>query len=142
MLRTCRICNEEKPTEAFNKKGAYLQSYCKECQRAYTRQHYARNKEAYKARAVAHNKEVDELFRKLKSERKNRPCMDCGKTYPPYVMDFDHRDGLTKCYTLAATNHAVGRATLEAEMEKCDVVCANCHRIRTHNRKVVNTPVS
>lgn len=64
---------------------------------------------------------------------KSGPCADCGKNYPPYVMDFDHRDPAEKSYGLARmAMMAIPR--ILAEIAKCDAVCANCHRERTHNR--------
>jgi hypothetical protein len=60
------------------------------------------------------------------------PCADCGERYPACAMDFDHRDPVTK---LSAVTRMVGRATTEAilaEAAKCDIVCANCHRVRTN----------
>ena len=50
-------------------------------------------------------------------------------------MDFDHRDPSTKCFGLS---HAIFQAwsNVLAEIDKCDVVCANCHRIRTHKPAV------
>src|SRR5882672_3695163 len=60
------------------------------------------------------------------------PCLDCGGTFPPHVMDFDHRDPATKSFSLAADKVLLkNRALLEIEVSKCDVICANCHRIRT-----------
>ena len=60
------------------------------------------------------------------------PCADCGKTYPPYVMDFDHRDPSTKSFSLLADKALLkNRNVLIAEVAKCDVVCANCHAERT-----------
>lgn len=60
------------------------------------------------------------------------PCLDCGRRFPPHVMDFDHRDPTTKLFSLAAENVLLkNRAVLAAEAAKCDVICANCHRIRT-----------
>lgn len=62
---------------------------------------------------------------------KDRPCADCGIKYPPWVMDFDHRDESEKKFAISKTNHRA-KSVLEAEINKCDVVCANCHRHRTH----------
>ena len=60
------------------------------------------------------------------------PCMDCGNTYPPYVMDFDHRDPATKLFSLLADKALLkNHDALLAEVAKCDVVCANCHAVRT-----------
>lgn len=58
--------------------------------------------------------------------------MDCGRTFPPHGMDFDHRDPKTKSFRLTVGNtYLKNRAALEAEVAKCDVICGNCHRIRT-----------
>jgi hypothetical protein len=67
---------------------------------------------------------------------KDVPCMDCGNKYPPYVMDFDHRPDSNKKFDVSSG--AVGtysRAVVLEEAGKCDVVCANCHRERTHKRR-------
>jgi transcription elongation factor Elf1 len=64
-------------------------------------------------------------------EQKNKPCMDCGISYPYYVMDFDHRNPSEKSGNLAR----MGASPFEeiiAEIAKCDLVCANCHRERTY----------
>jgi hypothetical protein len=68
-------------------------------------------------------------------EAKDVPCADCGQSYPYYVMDFDHVRG-TKAFNLAtAVRKASGNfKKLFDEIAKCDVVCANCHRERTHQR--------
>ena len=58
--------------------------------------------------------------------------MDCGKKYPPYIMDFDHRDPELKVGSIAELVAKADSSLLLAEIEKCDVVCANCHRERTY----------
>lgn len=61
---------------------------------------------------------------------KSGPCTDCGVSYPPYVMHFDHRDPSTKLFNVGKMGgHPM--ATVLAEVEKCDLVCANCHAERT-----------
>ena len=65
---------------------------------------------------------------------KDRPCADCGQWYPPYVMDLDHVRG-EKSRAVRKMVGKVGMQRLVAEVAKCDVVCANCHRIRTHARR-------
>lgn len=63
---------------------------------------------------------------------KSQPCMDCGKTYPPVVMDFDHRPGEEKLFNVAkAMADRRGMKKVLDEIAKCDLVCSNCHRIRT-----------
>ena len=65
---------------------------------------------------------------------KDVPCLDCKKSYPHYVMDFDHlRDkkfNLCKALASRRTLRIVKEETL-----KCEIVCSNCHRIRTYKRK-------
>jgi hypothetical protein len=65
---------------------------------------------------------------------KNRPCMDCGGRFPPECMDFDHRDPKTKNMNVGAMWSMKWERVL-AEIALCDLVCANCHRIRTFARR-------
>lgn len=66
---------------------------------------------------------------------KDVPCADCGKQYPPCVMDFDHADSIKVDGVAKMIHKAVPIEKLVEEILKCDVVCANCHRIRTHKEK-------
>jgi hypothetical protein len=69
---------------------------------------------------------------------KARPCVDCGKSYPPYVMDFDHVPGRgAKLFNLSQVSKAgYSRERLTLEAAKCDVVCSNCHRERSWRRNL------
>lgn len=69
----------------------------------------------------------------LVEEMKARPCADCGRTFPKVCMDFDHVRGEKK-YTIGTAYRWLPMEKLKAEIEKCDVVCACCHRIRTESR--------
>lgn len=80
-------------------------------------------------------------FTSLVREAKNKPCVDCGVTYPYYVMHFDHRPGEIKSFELSKRSTR-GRVAIEAEILKCDVVCANCHAERSFQRKQQNIVVS
>lgn len=69
-------------------------------------------------------------------EAKHRPCADCDQRYPYYVMQFDHLGEEEKEDRISALAWVpVGEARLRAEMAKCEVVCANCHAERTHQRR-------
>ena len=78
--------------------------------------------------------ERQEMVRALKDV----PCADCGGSYPPFVMDFDHRLGTAK---LGGVSDMIfkdrGWEGIQVEISKCDVVCANCHRMRTHARSLL-----
>lgn len=92
--------------------------------------HYHKNKEVYKGRAAA----LRESLKQLVSEFKNKPCMDCKQKYPTWVMDLDHRDPSTKEFEIQKLVMNNNKPKLLIELEKCDVVCANCHRMRTARR--------
>jgi hypothetical protein len=62
------------------------------------------------------------------------PCGDCGLTYPPYVMQFDHLNPRTKTATVSQIKHHRLERVV-AEIAKCELVCANCHAVRTHKRR-------
>lgn len=65
---------------------------------------------------------------------KDFPCRDCGRSFPHYVMDLDHRPGEEKLFQLGTPKYSI-RLVL-AEIKKCDPVCANCHRERTHRQEI------
>ena len=67
-------------------------------------------------------------------EAKSAPCSDCGVSYPYYVMDFDHVRG-QKAFTIGRGINSASVEQVRAEIEKCDIVCANCHRIREHVKR-------
>lgn len=66
---------------------------------------------------------------------KDVPCFDCGIKYPPCAMDFDHRNPSEKKFSIG-NSHMANIATLKREIEKCDIVCANCHRVRTAKQRI------
>ncbi len=87
------------------------------------------NKDKIKQVSIRRN-----AFKEWYKSLKDKPCMDCGHKYPYYVMDFDHREN--KEYTLArcvVSGH--NKQRILKEISKCDLVCSNCHRERTHSRK-------
>lgn len=63
---------------------------------------------------------------------KNGPCRDCGQEFPPEAMDFDHVPG--RGGKLGGVGTRGTLAKIIAEARKCDLVCANCHRVRTRRR--------
>jgi hypothetical protein len=119
-MKRCPRCGETKPLEAFARKGPDgRQSYCRDCRRVYQRG---------RPRVL--------LAKRLVREAKKGPCADCGVEYPHYVMDFDHRPGAGKHANLSIlVKRGASRESILAEIAKCDLVCANCHRARTYRRR-------
>lgn len=96
------------------------------------KERYAADPEAALAVMAARRKQI----RGAVNAHKSQPCMDCKGKFHVVCMDFDHRDGVEKLDNVA-TMVAEGRplGLIEAEIAKCDVVCSNCHRIRTLMRR-------
>lgn len=90
------------------------------------RRYYLKNKQKYRERNILAVKRKNEYIKK----KREVPCMDCGIQYPHYVMEFDHRED-----KLFSVNANYGWAAIDKELEKCDVVCSNCHSIRTYLRR-------
>lgn len=64
---------------------------------------------------------------------KDVPCQDCHNRFPSICMDFDHTSD-NKSFDVS-TRKQYSIKTLLSEIAKCEIVCANCHRIRTKNRQ-------
>lgn len=101
-------------------------------QRAY----YAENREARLAyiRDYSAKKQVEK--REFIAELKSHPCHDCGGKFHACAMDFDHLEGESKIDSISTLmrNMRVTLKRLKEEVAKCELVCANCHRVRTYNR--------
>jgi hypothetical protein len=68
------------------------------------------------------------------NDMKSVPCADCDQTFPPICMDFDHIEEKSFDIAYAVVTSRRWSDILE-EVEKCELVCANCHRIRTQQRQ-------
>lgn len=131
-LKQCPRCGVVKPVSEYNSNKKYsdnLNPWCKSCKKQWSAEHYVANKEK-RSKQIRDRKQIN---RDIIDAAKNKPCADCGIQYPSYVMDLDHRPGEIKLTRVAVMlGHTI--ETLVAEIAKCDVVCANCHRERTHTR--------
>ncbi len=133
-MKTCSRCKQELPLDAFSIRRARSdgrQSYCRQCSRAYAAEHYRADKPQYYARNKTTREKITELIREFKT---SNPCTDCGVFYPFYVMDFDHLPQYEKLFELSRAPRCGSLTAVQEEMAKCDLVCANCHRVRTFTR--------
>jgi hypothetical protein len=150
--KRCTKCRKTKPLTEFyqrpsrssspDKAGAVLyRSDCKSCHRAVmkknSRAHYRDNTDYYRKRNRKRAREIMAFIRQFKEDRPT--CADCGLDHPWWRLDFDHLDGSEKtaCISQSGSRGWSIERVLE-EMEKCEVVCANCHRDRTHARNGVD----
>ena len=130
--KRCSKCKLEKDVGDFHTKYEKPQSQCKLCMKAASDAHYQRNKEKVKARSKERSERIlREVRIWLRSYFADHPCVDCTEA-DFRVLEFDHRDKSQKkdaVANLIRNGHPL--SVIVAEIQKCDVRCANCHRRRT-----------
>lgn len=105
---------------------------CVVCHREYEREYYRkriRDEEEF-GRVNTRRVRTEANLQKI-HQLKSQPCTDCGCTFPPVSMDFDHISNKIKGISYMVT---CSWESIQREIEKCELVCANCHRVRTWNR--------
>lgn len=136
-MRRCNQCGETKPLSEFgdHKGNPQGKSYmCKPCRRTYDNRRYKNNPQDGRDRSAKHKVIKYELNKTRIWAELQKPCVDCGLV-DPVVMEFDHRPNEKKLYNIGAmVGNTYSIATLDRELAKCDIVCANCHRHRTNKR--------
>ena len=137
-MKVCSKCQRAKGLTGFyvrhtgERAGQYY-NHCKECLKVRGKEYYHKNHVRQLALAVKRRRKYRKDLREFVDILKNKPCTDCGQVFPPYVMDFDHRRGEIKIGNVGTliSQTRFTKAKLIEEISKCDLVCANCHRIRT-----------
>jgi len=108
-------------------------SYCRDCQREVSRQHYVDNREECNRKRLERQRKQRKKLKELRDEMKRVPCTLCGEEHPSWAMDFDHRDPTLKDFSIGqASSVGWSKTRFLEEIKKCDVVCALCHRYLTH----------
>lgn len=126
-------CGKELPLEEFpfkNKSKGVRGTTCKSCMREYGKKHYQENKSKY-----LESKKLNQDKYRLRNRQyvydylKNNNCTDCGES-DPVVLEFDHKkDKEYNVSELIFTGCSTEK--LQKEIDKCEVVCSNCHKRRT-----------
>jgi hypothetical protein len=128
--RVCTKCGVEKEIEEFPLRNQFTlrrQSYCKDCRKEYGANWYERNKDYQKENARKHTTVYRDTIREyLWNYLRSHPCQSCGES-DPVVLEFHHLHSKNM-----AISELVTRITsiekLEEELQKTQVLCANCHR--------------
>ncbi len=132
MQKTCSTCKE---LPAQGRAGL-----CKPCKKEYNREWYKKNKGKHLLNVSANNRAYREQFDTIVQAAKSVPCKDCRESHPYYVMDFGHLPGSEKSWDVSRMrSYWIDLDVVRAEIAKCEVVCANCHRKRTFNRSHSST---
>lgn len=142
MIKSCIECAKQFPPTR-GKPHKFCSKLCRERNwRKNNREYLNANVRAYRKRRYAKDgrwRDDSPKATALKAwmiEIKSKPCRDCKGSFPVCCMDFDHRVGTTKSYNVGSMfAHHYARKLIETELEKCDLVCSNCHRIRTRDRR-------
>lgn len=82
-------------------------------------------------------RKLNERLLAIQQLKAGQPCVGCGQSFPYYVMDFDHRDPNSKTFQISsALKSNVAWDRILGEIAKCDLRCANCHRLRSEGVRV------
>jgi len=125
------MCGVEKPLTEFHRRYDGHQWWCRACRRAWDSRYHASVRELRKAQRADRRDRLVARMRQLKAAA----CMDCGGRFHPAAMTFDHRPGTEKLRDLATLAARGLTGLFERELAKCDLVCANCHAVRTFRRR-------
>ena len=128
----CALCGDVKPLEAFHRMGAGRQRYCKPCRRDWDAAYWARRRHFRMSQQRDRRRELREWISGIKS---STPCTDCGGYFHPAAMTYDHLPGHEKRDDISSLVAGGYRGAVVTEMAKCEIVCANCHAIRTFRRR-------
>jgi hypothetical protein len=120
-MKTCTRCHTAKELIAFPEKGGS----CRSCVSAKTKWHVLQNRASYDERR-------DSRIAEIRALKEQQACVVCHTQYPSYVLDYDHRDPFQKEFDISdAVKGHVAWSRILKEIEKCDLLCACCHRLRT-----------
>lgn len=128
LIKKCSRCKQLKPYSLFCKnkcKKDGFSTYCRECNKSYHQNHYDKHRSEYVLKHKNRRLLIREWFIELKSKLK---CSVCAENHPA-TLDFHHIDNTLKfkglCEMVAET---YSKEVILKEIEKCVVLCANCHR--------------
>ena len=129
--RRCASCGEQKPPSGFHDSRTGQFSYCRDCRNGYDRRYYEQRGRS--ARAVRQRLRTLRAREWVNSLKEGVACADCRQIFPAPVMHWDHLPGYAKVGCVSDLTSRRSTIVLE-ELKKCELVCANCHAIRTSAR--------
>jgi hypothetical protein len=131
-FKICTKCGENKPETSFGKTHGRLRSECNWCKALSARQWRENNRVKRSADRKRRLVELNEFINNMKDDK---PCADCNLPHSYWRLDFDHRNGEKKLFEISKLKAGLySKKKILEEIAKCDLVCANCHRLRTWNR--------
>lgn len=137
-MKTCSKCKVPKPLSEFNRNASKVDgvnTFCRECHNAHSKDYYAAHRTKMREQiSVTNRRSWDKRRVQMLEYLKDKWCTDCGIT-DIRVLEFDHlpQHGKTANVSSMLGGGWSWKRILE-EIAKCEIVCANCHRIRTIER--------
>lgn len=123
--KCCSRCGEDKPLDKFPKSKGKVRQPCRKCQRLYVRAHYNKNRKYYLEKQKARKEGIRAWILEIKSKLS---CIRCGESHIA-CTEFHHRDLEQKEEELSnVAGRGWKKERILEEIEKCDVLCSNCHR--------------
>lgn len=133
-IKQCSKCKEDKTEADFNwlnKAKNQKQYFCKDCMKSSRKKSYSKHKGKQIKRVEKRNKKVrEENKAKIVAYLTAHPCVDCGEN-DVIVLQFDHVRDKKKNSIAIMLQRAYSWETIEKEIAKCDIRCANCHIRKT-----------
>src|SRR5258708_25796977 len=136
-MKICTKCEVDYPApieDYFHKKHDAADGFqyrCKTCVAEFHKQHYQERTVYYKKKARKHNAEYRKRNLQFMIDYlKEHPCVDCGETNP-ILLDFDHVNGNKIANVSRMISSGSPFEIIKEEILKCEVHCANCHRLKT-----------
>src|SRR5215469_14140919 len=121
----------------FKDRSRYQSEEWKEYQRNYQRSWHQRHKAKRLARMYEKKAATYEYVQHIKSQLR---CVDCGERHPA-TLQFHHLNSEDKVFNISrAANRGVSLDRIKKEINKCIVLCANCHIIRHYNMRNQKQP--
>ena len=128
--KECKRCEKIKDVKLFSKssrrKDGY-QAWCKMCVKEHDHLKYMEDKGKHRSWNMSRR---DKYYDLVTAYLKEHPCVDCNEG-DPIVLEFDHRDPEIKDGEVTKLLSYASWERILVEIDKCDVVCSNCHRKRT-----------
>lgn len=130
-VKHCIKCKQDKDLSCFSnasRRKDGKQSYCKKCKATMDADSHKKNPAPVKE---GRKRSVDKAQKYVRELLQQSQCVDCGESNW-IVLEFDHLDD--KILSISKMIRGYSVESIKAEIAKCDIVCANCHRIRTYTR--------
>ena len=125
-VKACTSCGQTLPVTKFKRRAST------------GRQANTRQAQCNRCLYVKYQRPVDQKKTQIIAQYKvDCGCTDCGYNSHPSALDFDHLPGTEKSFNIGSNVANLTLARIWDEIAKCEVVCRNCHAIRTDSRRIL-----